>query len=167
MSNRAKRRHKALRVRVGGQQAMIDEPIAPLIREIWRAGIETVMSCQEDGWGRIWIEFGDVQAGQRFLNMVAQYESGVGNLYHRMHPRWSSDDDSWWYEVHVNDFALQEDPFDEKSVGYEGPSDFYFAFCVRFPPADLPEVIRRLQEYNYSRMLNRAASARHNIGHVS
>lgn len=41
------RHHRAIRVCVGEMDELIDEEIAPLIRELWLAGIETHMSCQE------------------------------------------------------------------------------------------------------------------------
>lgn len=36
------------------------EGIAPLVREMWIAGIETHMSCQEDGGDKVWIAFPDI-----------------------------------------------------------------------------------------------------------
>ena len=140
------RHHEAVRVRVGNRQAQIDRDIAPLIREIWGAGIETIMSCQQDGSGRVWVHFSNISNGVRFLNIVARYEPGPGNLYARMHPRFEFDETVWWYEVHEDDFALHDEARTEER--YEGPPDFFFTFTVRFPPADLPEVVERLREYN-------------------
>ena len=85
------RRKKAVRVRVGKHDARIDKKIAPLIRELWRAGIDTIMSLPKL---QVRLCLGGIyDAGQaaRFLNIAASYESGRGNLYNRMNPRFSGD----------------------------------------------------------------------------
>lgn len=42
-------RHPQRRVIVNGHGAMVDADLAELLRETWRAGIETVSSCQDAG----------------------------------------------------------------------------------------------------------------------
>lgn len=54
-------KHRQVTVRVGPWCEEIDEQIAPLIREMWIAGIETSMSCQ-DGWGKVWLQFHELSA---------------------------------------------------------------------------------------------------------
>jgi len=47
--------HKQVRIRHGEMEADVDEEIAPLILELWRAGVETISSCQNYlGFG-VWI----------------------------------------------------------------------------------------------------------------
>lgn len=78
------RRHAAVAVQVGERREEIDEAIAPLIEALWRAGIPTLMSCQETKPGTAWIEFEDLKHLRQFLNLVAQYEEGDDSLYDRI-----------------------------------------------------------------------------------
>ena len=39
--------HKQVRIKGYGQEADVDEAIAPLVMEMWRSRIQTFMSCQE------------------------------------------------------------------------------------------------------------------------
>lgn len=75
------RRHATLVVKVGDQKEEIDEMIAPLIRELWIAGISTAMSCQEEYRETAWIEFHFIDELERFLNIVAEYDAGGHSLY--------------------------------------------------------------------------------------
>ena len=148
----SKRRHKAERVRVGDQAALIDKKIVPLIKELWRAGLRTVMSCQADGYGLVWVDFDDVSNGIRFLNIVARFEPEKGSLYRRMLRHDKEDINEWWlYEVFESDLGLH----DEKpgNEWHAGKPDFLFTFTVRFPPADLAEVVTRLKEHNRQKIL--------------
>lgn len=40
----------------------VDRELAPLLRELWRRGYLTVMSCQDYGDGTAWILFGTMHA---------------------------------------------------------------------------------------------------------
>jgi len=75
------RKHRAVVVCVGNMKEEIDEQLAPLIRESWKAGIQTIMSCQETDPGLAWIDFESVNDLVKFLNIVALYEAGVDTLY--------------------------------------------------------------------------------------
>jgi hypothetical protein len=147
------RKHPAVNLEVGSWSAEIDLEIAPLIEQIWIAGIETYMSCQEDGWGKVWIAFHELEDLVRFLNAVAEYQSGPDTLYNRMNPnlRCEDPDLEWIYDMHPDDLAfLEGDPCGEESTEprYEGSPDFFFTFSVRFPPSDLPTVLERMQRFN-------------------
>ncbi len=147
------RKHRTVPVRIGPWHADIDEAIAPLIREMWIAGIETEMSCQQDGFGKVWISFTELADLVRFLNIVAEYEVGATTLYNRMNPRLRLDDMNlaWEYEMFVDDSALilveshaeMPDEYD-----YDEPPHFYFTFSVRFPPSDLSRVLARMKWHN-------------------
>jgi len=78
-------KHRAVIVEVGVWREEIDEALAPLVREIWLAGIETMMSCQEVEPGIAWIEFPAVEELLRCLNLVTRFEPGVNTFYHRIH----------------------------------------------------------------------------------
>ena len=76
--------HKQVRVLGCGQDADVDDGIAPLIKEMWRAGIRTSMSCQEGRFGFVWLHFNDPNEAARFLNIVAEYDPDPNSLYKRM-----------------------------------------------------------------------------------
>jgi hypothetical protein len=136
-------------VRVGSQEANVDEGIAPLIREMWIAGIRTSLSCQQNTLGRIWIDFPDVFELIRFLNIIARYGDG---LYWRMKAGRCDDTKpppDWEYTVTLDDDALVEDIVNDCiEESYQPPADFAVAISVRFPPQDLPTVLERLVEFN-------------------
>jgi len=54
---RQSRFHKTVRVVSGQWHADIDVEIAPLIKALWRAGIETTGSCQDSPRGWVWLAF--------------------------------------------------------------------------------------------------------------
>src|SRR6266568_2282062 len=86
-ASRKIRRHRAVMVHVGKMREEIDEKLVPLIREIWKADIQTMMSCQETEPGIAWIEFDSVDDLRKWLNIVAEYEEGVDTLYNRVNYR--------------------------------------------------------------------------------
>jgi transcriptional regulator with XRE-family HTH domain len=138
--------HKEVVVQVGDKKAEIDEVIAPLIREVWIAGIRTVMSCQQDVFGRVWIMFPDPENAVAFLNIVGQkFEEGSESLYVRMNDYCSSCGHipKWVYNVGVSDLRRMDG-----IVPPDYPADFTIHVSVRFPQRDLPTVVRRLQEHN-------------------
>jgi hypothetical protein len=147
------RKHRSVLVQVGPWSDEIDVGIAPLIRELWIAGIETHMSCEEDGYGKVWIDFPHVSNLVRFLNIVAQYEAGADGLYNRMNDHLPSTQTelTWDYELHPSDSSLIYPAADKErgeNFQHEGQPDFYFTFTVRFPPGDLAIVTSRMQAYN-------------------
>ena len=66
-----KGQHAAVAVDHNGITKMIDEGIAPLIEEIWKAGIWTANSCEENRPGWMWIEFLRTMDAVKFLNIIA------------------------------------------------------------------------------------------------
>ena len=77
-------KHHEVHVTFGDQHADIDKAIAPLVKEMWRAGIVTSQSCQDSPSGWIWLEFVSSFALEKFLNIVGDYDSAVGSLHDRM-----------------------------------------------------------------------------------
>ena len=142
------RPHRTATVQVGDWKAEIDEGIVPLIQEIWRAGIETSMSCQENSDGYIWIEFPEVEDAEAFLNVVAPYEDGPDTLYSRMLPCLVNHGpiSDWSYRAYVYDFALRDRELD--GISYNPPAYFHFFISINFQPDDLPAVLNRLRAHN-------------------
>lgn len=60
------KRHKMVVVKYNDEEAYVDEGIAPLIEELWKAGIHTVMSCDENRPGWMWIEFRSSEYAEKF-----------------------------------------------------------------------------------------------------
>ena len=139
------RDHPGVVVRVGETATVIDAAIAPLIREMWVAGIRTVMSCQETDPGQAWIEFEEVGHLVRFLDIVTRYETGADTLFNRVAHEWSGDTSvpSWEYQLNPLEFG---------GCGGDDrpgrPCAFAFTVGVYIPHADLPVVQERLERYN-------------------
>jgi hypothetical protein len=145
--------HKMVVVEYRGLSAWIDEGIAPLIRELWRAGIDTVMSCEENRPGWMWIEFAHATGAEEFLSIVARYETGIDTLYNRIRHGWDPGEGDllgqWEYDALPTDLAVTEtekDGYIEESCS--GRSRFLFTFSVRFPATDYPTLLARMTKHN-------------------
>jgi hypothetical protein len=152
--------HKQVLVEVGDMAAEVDEGLAPLIRELWRAGIHTTMSCQENRPGIAWIQFASAPDAEEFLSMVGEYEDGIDSLYSRINPRClplcpehcaELEAKLWEYDVFAEDFGLEEDIDDDgNSVEEWHNGDTYFNLFVsiRFPVTDIPTLVERMVRQN-------------------
>jgi hypothetical protein len=79
--------HPQTTIRHEWREAEVDVEIAPLILALWRLGLDTVNSCQNNH-GRVWIEFGSVEDGECFLDTILSYDTDMFGLYNRAKPRW-------------------------------------------------------------------------------
>ncbi|MFO0802851.1 MAG: hypothetical protein U0791_06975 [Gemmataceae bacterium] len=140
------RRHATLVVKVGDQKEEIDEMIAPLIRELWIAGISTAMSCQEEYRETAWIEFHFIDELERFLNIVAEYDAGGHSLYARIAGHGCSHAvvKSWSYVLTPLDIGdnIGDDAIEKRRVKFE------FTANVYIPHQDIPILVERLATYN-------------------
>jgi len=150
----ARAKHATVHIAHGGLKAEVDRGIAPLVLELWKAGIMTRQSCQADAQGRVWIQFQTTADLVRFLEIVTRNDFKPGSLcdralygYDRIAvpaPR------QWQYEVVVHDFATDEIEVKD-GVWREirlGPPDFRVFTSVRFPRCDIITALRRLQKHN-------------------
>jgi hypothetical protein len=144
--------HPQVRVRWRGLEADVDEELAPLIRALWRAGIHTCLSCQENRPGVAWIEFLTARDARKFLNRVAVYPTEAElqeapfweTLYGRITRRGGEGD--WEYDVFPEDWDVEEKLIDDEvEETCTGPADFEFGVSIRFPRADLPLILQRFQ----------------------
>jgi len=135
------RYHRTVVVDVGRWKADIDEVLAPLITEIWKVGIKTMMSCQEFKPGIAWIEFDSVDGLLRFLNIITRYEQGIDTLYNRIY--YQDTASKWEYELSVMDVY---DGKEESMVN--GLACFRATVGVYFPTSDIPVLLHRLEESN-------------------
>lgn len=142
--------HKQVKVRVGEWEADVDEELAPLIEQLWKAGIATVLSCQENRPGVAWIMFLMAEDLSTFLDIVAEYDPDEASLYRRI--SLASDlEECWEYDLRPQDAALHEE-FLGGGVEewHEGEACFYFNVSVRFPRTDLPTLLQRMMWHNGS-----------------
>ena len=77
-------KHPTVRIIYGDQEADVDKQIAPLIKEMWKAGIETYQSCQDNPPGWIWIQFMSSHELEKFLSIIGDYADTLGSLHDRM-----------------------------------------------------------------------------------
>lgn len=150
--------HRQVTVRYRWQVAPVDEGIAPLIKELWIADIDTLMSCQQNTHGRIWLCFPGMGYINSFLNIVARYEEGEGDdkLYWRIKCEFDPPGPlpNWEYSCSPIDYALVTEIFDDDTehCSYTPPAAFDFSMSVRFAPQELPIVLQRLKEHNASKV---------------
>jgi len=129
------RRHKTVRV----ENVDIDVKLAPLIKEIWAAGIRTSMSCEDNVPANYcWIEFTDQNELARFLDAVTNNLSSADDTEVLLGSR---------IQQLTNEFELQwlyqyNPIFDERT------KKMTTEISVRFPCSDLECVWRCMQKHN-------------------
>lgn len=137
-------KHKQVKVRVGKRKADIDEGIVPLIEELWKAGIETTLSCQQNLEGLVWIQFLDADEARKFLKIIARLEKEKDTFGDRMT---SSASTTWLYDLFVDDMNLSM-AIDKYTLEHSGNPYMGFQLSIRFPPQDLPAALDRLRAHN-------------------
>ena len=140
--------HRQVRLQVGEFEADVDEELAPLLEQLAKAGINTLMSCQENRPGIAWITFSRVNDLGRFLEIVGAYEPDGTSLYRRI--TGDAEEGGWEYELYPMDAGMHyeesKDGVTEEGPG--GPPCFCFQASVRFPRTDLPILLERMTQYN-------------------
>jgi hypothetical protein len=135
-------KHKQVFFCVRDMEAEVDEGIAPVIKALWEHGIETTMSCQEDEWGMVWIQFPPDADLTAFIETVAIYEPGANSLYSRAIPYLAgAEPPSWEFAIFPTDVNLEYDGVEWRHLG---PTSTHCYYNVRFPPCDIPLVMDRL-----------------------
>jgi hypothetical protein len=144
-------KHKQVHIRYGDIEADIDERIAPLILELWKADIVTALSCQNNN-NRIWIEFLSARDAEKFLNIVgAVYERAPESLYNRITNVWVPENERRWlnkfweYDAHPTDWSVSQNGEHEER---DSEVDFSFSISIRFPKSDLAIITERVTAYN-------------------
>jgi hypothetical protein len=122
---------------------------------MWKAGIFTVMSCQEGAesfGGRAWVQMPASDA-EAFLDIVAPFDS-EDDLYNRVTGEWEPDDwetfrreQAWQYHAEPTNLGVDEKELEDGTVEEfaVGPTEFVILVQIAFPPADIPELVRRLR----------------------
>lgn len=141
--------HRQVTVKVDDYEAPVDEGLAELIETMWKAGVWTIMSCEENRPGVAWIE---LHAGyfQKFLNMVldpAQFEDEP-SLYSRISSRYDVEG-SWEYKITVDDYGIDETvDDDEVTETHSGKLDLVLVVDIRFPRTDIPLLLEAVDRVN-------------------
>jgi hypothetical protein len=137
--------HKQVHIKAYGQEAEVDVGIAPLILELWRCGIFTIMTCQDGAHGYVRVSFPNSTEAADFMNIVAEFDPEPESLYQRMLSVWDVPN-NWIFKTFPFDCNLfEEDPTaDEVNEYHKGPPDFGFSTSVWFPPSDLSAVMAKL-----------------------
>ena len=149
--------HPTVPVSFGAWSADIDAELGPVVLALWRAGIETVSACQDEGeswlafadqapWfaaqsrahaGRAYVDFANLDAVTRFLDVVAN-AGRRDEMYRRMSS--PATPDAWEVRVTFYDALVTQD-----AVDWTNPSTFAAGVVrVRFPRSDIAEIAARL-----------------------
>jgi hypothetical protein len=123
--------HKQTKIEFGGLRADVDEGIAPLILALWKAGILTLLSCQELEPGFVWLvlPWTDVEP---FLTIVTGRGACEFLKCRAMNWSWATPDD-WLYRV----IAHQHGRGRNRAVT--------LSLSVMFPHSDLPTVLKLVE----------------------
>jgi hypothetical protein len=144
-----------VKIRHGDMEAEVDEELADLILEMWKAGIFTIMSCQEGPesfGGRAWVQM-PAESAEAFLDIVAPFDP-EDDFYNRVTGMWEPDDwetfrreHAWQYRAEPMNLGVDEKELEDGSVEEfaVGPTSFEILVQIAFPPADIPELVRRLR----------------------
>jgi len=139
------RPHPVVDLQYQGESVEIDEVMAPLIKAIWDAGIETMMCCQEAWPGLAWIEFTSVDEALKFLNIAVVYDDTKDSLFARasMHSLSSGNCPDWEYQLNVMDALELEPPRKKGSEAY-----FWASVGIYFPHEDMEVILQRFLDFN-------------------
>jgi hypothetical protein len=136
--------HPTRRVDLDGRAVDVDLEIAPLIEAMDRAGIVTNQSCQNmDGW--VWIQLDDMSDLATLMSAVAIDDDDPDSIFQRLTdwevaaPSFDESSTTRWR------YSISPYPVDEDED--EWPALWGFTALVEFPPADLPEVTRRVEAF--------------------
>ena len=138
--------HSTVSIIYKDEQIEVDEMIAPLITEVWKAGIGTWMSCQEVDKGIAWVEFESVDDLLKLVNIVISYDVDVNSPYNRI--EWDRNLlgmtlPDWEFRFSVMDI-LADDA--ERIVG--GEVLFEATVGAYFPHEDIELMVSKLREFN-------------------
>ncbi len=146
----------------GEWSADVDEELARLILEMWRAGIETVSCCQDVGevlQGAFWerphlVDLRQQSLGRATLDLPDLYHlcrlcdaianSGPTDAFDERMRHWASPG-AW---LVLDDWTVSE-LADEDEPDWSQPSRFEPAMVqLRFPRTDIGEMVERLRRHN-------------------
>jgi hypothetical protein len=127
----------------------VDEEIAPLLNAIWKLGIATCNSCQENQPGVIWIEFSRAEDAEAFLTSIVSGLDPINSpeaenwLYSRIiGQNGAGQNGGWRYSAHPHDFR---ECIDEENNTLElsasEPCGIELSISIRFPVKDYERLL--------------------------
>jgi len=144
------RKHKIIFVEYKKELEEIDEKIAPLIFEIWKAGLKTCNSCQSNPKDYIWIEFCNIKNASKFLEIVIKYDKVYGSMYWRALNNYGSK--NWLIDTSLFDCYLIDEIRNEEVVHIHKNKNneikVDFRVSIRFPKKDYSIILKRMKNYN-------------------
>ncbi len=143
----ARRRHREITIRHGAIEADVDEGIAPVILETWRAGFQTEYSCQGSWveWRRrkeaylLFTTASDAAAWLRIVNPEPVVEERADGEFY------TSDEEYQRWAMRTQ--GSQQLRWECSLL----PWDWWkvrFAVSIRFPATDLADILARLKAHN-------------------
>lgn len=146
--------HKTIPLKYRGELVEIDEQIAPLMSQIWKAKITTLNSCQDNvPSGYIWIQFDSSRDCDQFLTIIFKNQDinspAVIPIYKRaMHPYNHKLSGHWEYRVNLESLEQNDSEESEDLTTFNPILLVGTAVSVRFPQQDLDFIYQRFLEYN-------------------
>lgn len=146
--------HRQVKVFCPDEDATIevDAGIALLLESLWKLGISTFMSCEDNKDGRVWIDFSSSYDVGDFLQLVyaaAQeatiYPVGIAERisgYHR-NKDGSWDKNNWDYDTVINGPTERADASGKDLDARD--TIFCVNISVRFPRSDYPFVLQAIK----------------------
>ena len=145
--------HKTVDLLYNGQQIPIDEKIAPLVTEIWKAGLNTRNSCESNTTNYIWIHFASVKDFDKFIGIIFA-QGDLKNqdfqpcLDRMINHTCASHFDRWSIELLLDDVGFVNQTKDDGSISSIVDIKISITVSLRFPPKDYQYIYNRLVEYN-------------------
>lgn len=117
-----------------GVAVPMEKFIAPLISELWKAGIETDLSYENKKYeDNVGIHFSSLKNGKKFINIVGK--KADKQLLTRINPG-PGIQDGWLYNTSV------------KCKPHDRSDKFTLSLLVRFPQKDFETVLKQFKSYN-------------------
>lgn len=115
----------------------IDEGIAPLIAALWERGIDTMMCCQENYPGCMWIQFPNSIDAEKFLDLAAPERNDLRERVIQEHSFMGD----WDYDIDLIDVSEWYNPETGEIERTGEPPAYLFTVSIRFPVTDYEAVL--------------------------
>jgi hypothetical protein len=135
--------HENVNVSHFGQIRRIDRKIAPLISEIWRLGLSTLNSCENNvPQDYMWIEFADEASLRQFVTIVLTNESEQSDLGKKVLGYSYGYPNAWQITI---SYGYDDD---DETMSCPRVSTIEGYFHVRFPSSDYDTILEKFFQYS-------------------
>jgi hypothetical protein len=143
--------HTQVDVDHDGEMVKVDEGMSEIMSLLWKHGIETLGSCQENQPGIAWVQFASTPGFHKFLNIVAKFPAEEGadflnSLYARIGHH-AENEKNWEFAIqpyNVNEVVnetVDEDGNETLEITCDDDTLYTSSVSVSFPATDLPELV--------------------------